>query len=168
MTKQIWTIGEIEVDVTGHFTTHHYLRTKSGTFGEITFQAFAQEATWCTPDGHELRMHKTHWLGSSHELVENGIVRGKADQPGFFRQDLAIEFDGQPYSLEPEGFLRQGWHLFNAKRYELLAIRPRGMFRQGAYLTITDSVDADLATFAYYLYYVREQEMAAAGAAAAS
>jgi len=168
MTKQIWTVDEIEVDVSGHFTTHHYLRTRSGDLGEITFAAFAQEAVYRAADGRELRMQNTHWLGGRYELVDGGVVRGTAAQPGFFRQDLAIQLDGQQYSLEPEGCLRQGWHLVDVERNRLLEIQPQGMFKQGAYLTITGSVDADLAIFAYYLYQIRQQEMAAAGAAAAS
>jgi hypothetical protein len=168
VTKQIWTVDEIEVDVSGWFTTHHYLQTRSGVLGEITFPAFAREALYRTPDGRELRMQKTHWLGSSHELLDCGVVRGRADQPGFFRRDLAIQFDGQQFSLEPEGLLSQGWHLFDVQRNRLLEIRPRGMLKQGAYLTITGFVDADLAIFAYYLYQIRQQETAAAGAAVAS
>jgi hypothetical protein len=113
-------------------------------------------------------MQQAHWLGSSYELVDGGVVRGKAAQPGFFRQDLAIQLDGQQYSLEPEGCLRQGWHLVDAGRNRLMEIQPRGIFRQGAYLTITGAVDADLVVFAYYLYQIRQQESAAAGAAAAS
>src|SRR5512143_4059902 len=65
MTKQLWTVDKIEVDVSGHFTTHHYLRTKSGDLGEITFAAFAREAIYRAPDGRELQMQQAHWLGSS-------------------------------------------------------------------------------------------------------
>jgi hypothetical protein len=168
MTKRICAAGQIEVDVSGHFTTHHYLRTKSEDLGEITFAAFAREATYRAPDGRELRMQKAHWLGSSYELVDGGVVRGKATQAGFFRQDLIIQLDGSQYSLEPEGCLSQGWQLFDVERNQLLEIRPRGMFRQGAYLTITVAADADLVVFAYYLYQIRQQESAAAGAASAS
>jgi hypothetical protein len=41
------------------------------------------------------------------------------------------------------------------------------VFKQGAILTITGNVDADLVAFAYYLVHVRQQEEAAGAAAAA-
>jgi hypothetical protein len=107
-------------------------------------------------------------LGSAHELVDGGIVRGRADRPGLFRRDIMIQFDGQEYSLEPEGSLSRGWFLFDAEGTRLLEIQPRGAFKQGAYLTITGAVDADLVAFVYYLVHMRQQEDAAASAAAAS
>jgi hypothetical protein len=50
----------------------------------------------------------------------------------------------------------------------MLEIQPRGAFKQGAYLTITGAVDADLVAFVYYLVHMRQQEDAAASAAAVS
>lgn len=166
MTKQIWTLDEIEVDVSGFFTTHHVLRTDAGILGELTFPAFSQCATYKTSNGRELLMQKTSWLGSTHELVEGEVVRGSGDRPGLFRRDIVLHLDGQRYSLEPEGVFSQGWRLFDATGQQLLEIQPRGIFRQGAYLTITGAVDADLVAFAYYLVHMRQQEDAAAAAAA--
>lgn len=168
MKTESWMLDEIEVEVTGFFTTHHHLQTASGQFGEFTFPAFGQYGIYRTFDGRELRMQKTHWLGSAHELVDGRIVRGRADRPGLLRRDIAIQFDGREYSLEPEGFLSWGWYLFDVEGNRLLEIQPRGVLRQGAYLTITGAISADLIAFAYYLVHMRQQEDAAAGVAAAS
>lgn len=166
MKKDTWAPDEIEVDVTGFFTTHHYLETRAGSLGELTFPAFSQHGTYVTHDGRELLMQKTHWLGTAHELVEGGIVRGRADRPGLLRQDIAVQFDGRQYSLEPEGLLSWGWFLLDAEGNRLLEIQPRGVFQQGSFMTITGAIDADLVAFTYYLVYTRRQEDAAAAAAA--
>jgi hypothetical protein len=167
LTEERWTLDEIEVDVSGFFTTHHYMQSRSGALGEFTFPAFSQRAIYYTCDGRELLMQKTHWLGSAHELVERGVVRGRADRPGLFRRDLTVWFEGQEYSLEPGGLLSWDWCLVDAGGTRLLEIRPRGVLKEGAYVTITAAIDTDLVAFAYYLVYTRRQEEAA-GAAAAS
>jgi hypothetical protein len=162
MKQKTWLLDEIEVDVSGFFTTHHHLRTGAGNVGEFTFPAFSQSAVYRTADGRELLMQKTHWLGGGHELVEGQAVRGTADRPGLFRRDLLVKLDGQEYTLEPQGFFKQGWYLKDREGNILLEIQPRGFFRQGAYLTPTGVVEADLVAFAYYLVHMRQQEDAAA------
>jgi hypothetical protein len=161
-------LDEIEAEVTGFFTTRHHLKTESGQFGEFTFPAFSQYGVYRTTDGRELLMQKAHWLGSAHELVDGRIVRGRADRPGLLRRDIAIQFDGKEYSLEPEGLLSWGWFLFDAEGNRLLEIQPRGVLKQSAYLAITGAIDPDLIAFAYYLVHMRRQEDAAATAAATS
>jgi hypothetical protein len=168
VTKEVWMLDEIEIEVSGFFTTHHHFQTRRGHLGKCTFPAFSQQAIYCAPDGRELLMQKTHWLGSAHELVDGGVVRGRADRPGLFRRDIMVQFDGKEYTLEPEGFLSQGWFLVDAGGTRLLEFQPRGAFKQGAYLTITGAIDADLVAFVYYLVHMRQQENAAATAAAAS
>ena len=158
-------IGTIKVDVTGFFTTHHYLQAEWGELGELTFRAFNQGATYETLDGREVTMQKRHWLGTAHEMIDGGIVRGRGDRPGLLRTDIALQFDGQDYILEPEGLLKQGWFLLDAERHILVEIQPRGVFRQGAYLSLRASVELDLVAFAYYLVHMRKQENAAAVAA---
>jgi hypothetical protein len=165
--QALWMIDEIEVDVTGLFTTHHYLQTEVGTLGELTFPAFSHQGIYRAADGHELLMQKTRWFGSAHELVDGEMVRGTADRPRLLSRDIVIHLDGHEYLLEPEGLFRRGWYLKDAEHQTLLEIQPRGVFRQGAYLTLTGMVDADLVIFAYYLVHMRQQEEAAAGAAAA-
>ncbi len=168
MMREVWLLDEVEVEVSGFFTTHHSFQTQSGDRGELTFPAFGQEGIFRTHDGRELRMYKTSWLGSAHELAEGEVVRGWADRRGLFSRDMVLQYDGREYILQPEGFWKQSWTLADAGGHIVLEIQPRGILRQGATLTIPSAVDADLVAFAYYLFYVRQQEDAAAGAAAAS
>lgn len=167
MTKESWFLDEIHVEVSGCFTTHHRFQTQSGALGEFTFPAFSQCGIFRKADGHELHMQKTHWLGTAHELLDGGIARGRADRPGLLRRDIAIQFDGQDYSLEPAGLLSWDWYLVDAEGNRLLEIQPQGLFRQRVVLAVTGTVDADLVAFAYYLVHMRQQEDAAAGAAVA-
>lgn len=158
-------VNTIEVNVTGFFTTHHYLQAEWGDMGELTFQAFGQGATYHALDGRRVIMRKRHWLGSAHEMIDGDLVRGEGDRPGLLRRDIAVQFDGQEYSLEPEGLLKQGWFLLDADRNVLMEIQPRGVFKQGAYLDLRSSIELDLVAFAYYLVHMRKQEDAAAVAA---
>lgn len=168
MAERTWTIDEIEVDVSGFFTTHHHFEIREGAWGELTFPAFCDYGEFRTADGRELLMRKVHWLGSAHELLEGPIVRGTADRRGLLCREMVIQFDGTKYLLEPGGFLSQGWYLIDGMRNTLLEIQPRGIFRQGAYLMVEGPLDADLIAFAYYLVHMRLQEESAAAAAAAS
>jgi hypothetical protein len=166
MAKEVWVLDEIEVEVSGWFTTSHYFQTRSGSLGEFKFPAFSQQGTFRTVDGRELLMQKTSWLGSSFELVSGDRVRGSAHRPGLLRRDIPLTYDGRQYSLEPEGILSRGWFLFDQAGNQLMEMQPRGVFKQGAYLTITGNIDADLVAFAYYLVHMRQQEETAAAAAA--
>jgi hypothetical protein len=156
---------EIEVEVSGFFTTHHHFQTEAGSLGAFTFPAFSQQGTYHTADRRKLLMQKTHWLGTAHEFVDGDLVRGTADRPGLFRQDIAIRFDGLAYSLQPEGLFKQGWFLLDAQGNTLLEFQPRGVFKQGAYITVWQPVSEELLAFAYYLVHMRKQEQAAAVAA---
>ena len=158
-------IGTIEVEVTGFFTTHHYLEAEWGELGKLTFRAFNQGATYEALDGRKVTMQKSHWLGTAHEMVDGGVVRARADRPGLLRTDIAVQFDGQDYVLEPEGLLKQGWFLLDAERNVLMEIQPRGVFKQGAYLSLRAPVELDLVAFAYYMVHMRKQEDAAVVAA---
>lgn len=168
MDKENWLLDKIEVDVSGFFTTHHVLRTETGSLGELVLPAFSQRATYRARDGRTLLMQKTHWLGTTHELVEGDVRRGSGTRPGLFRRDMVLQVDGQQYSLQPEGILSQGWRLFDATGQQVLEIQPRGILQQGAYLTVRGIVDPDLVAFAYYLVHMRQQEDAAGAAAATS
>ena len=168
MGQDIWMLDEIEVAVSGFFTTHHHFQTEWGGLGKCTFPAFSQHAIYRTAEGRELLMQKSHWLGSAHELVDGGSVRARADRAGLFRRDILIQFDGREYTLEPEGLFSRGWLLFDAGGTKVLEYRPRGAFKQGAYLTISGSINSDLVAFVYYLVHMRQQEDAAATTAATS
>jgi len=162
MSENLVTFFEIEVEVSGFFTTHHTFKTETGILAQCTFPAFSQHGVYRSADGRERLMQKTHWLGSAHEFVDGDRVRGSADRPGLFRQDFAIQFDGQAYSLEPEGAFKQGWFLLDAGGNTLLEFQPRGVFKQGAFITLWQPVSTDLLAFAYYLVHTRKQEQAAA------
>ncbi len=168
MSEEHLMFEEIEVEVSGFFTTHHWFNMESGMWGELVFPAFAGYGTIQTPDGRELVMKKTHWLGSAHEFVDGDRVRGTADKASRANQGFVIEFDGEEYFLLPEGLFKQGWFLQDESGNRLIEIQPRGAFRQGAYLTILGIVKAYLAAFAYYLVHVRQQEAAAVVAATSS
>jgi hypothetical protein len=168
MTQVNWMIGELEIEVAGFFTTHHTVKSEVGIVGEFTFPAFSQHAVYRATDGRELHMQKTHWWAGAHELIDGEIVRGTADRAGFFRRDMIVQFDGQEYGLEPEGFFKQGWYLVSADGTKLVEIQPRGVLKQGAYLWAHTVVEAELVAFAYYLVHMRKQEEAAAAAASAS
>ena len=169
MTQVTWMIDEIQVKVSGFFTTHHHLHTEMGTLGKFTFPAFAQNATYRTPDGRKLLMQKTHWLGSGHELVEGETVRGSADRSSPFDRGLDLQLDGRQYRLEPTGLLSRDWRLVDQGGSELLEIQLLGLLSRDARVLVTGIiVEPDLIAFAYYLFYMRYQEEAAAGAAAAS
>ena len=168
MSTKTGIVDTVEVNVTGFFTTHHYLQAEWGDLGEMTFPAFSQSATYIALDGREVVMQKRHWLGTAYEMVEGDTVRGEADRPGLLRRDIAVWFEGQDYSLEPEGLLKMGWFLLDAGGNTLLEIQPRGVFRQGAYLILHRSIELDLVAFAYYLVHMRKQEDAAAASAASA
>jgi hypothetical protein len=165
MSQESKGLNQMEVDVTGAFSTHHRFRTQAGEEGELVFPAFSQQATFRGAGGRELSMHKKGLLSSSHECLAGNQVRGVAERRGLFSRGIVIQFDGQDYALDPEGVLSRTWYLDDAQGTRLLEIRPRGIFRQGAYLAFEPDINSDLIVFAYYLVYVQQQEDAAAVAA---
>jgi hypothetical protein len=160
-------LDRIQVQVTGLFTTHHFLETEAGCLAEITFAAFNQGGTARTGDGRELLMQKTGWFSGAHEIAEHGRVRGSAQRQGAFGREMQLELDGQRFRLVPEGIFKRGWFLIDAMERRLLEFQPRA-FGKDVEVIIWDTVDADLAIFAYYLYYMRSQEESAAAVAATS
>lgn len=167
MTDKTLLLDHIQVQVAGLFTTHHTLETEAGRLAEITFPAFAQSGTARTADGRELLMQKTGWLSSAHELVQDGVVRGSAERMGAFGRELQIQVDNRSFRLVPEGIFKRGWFLVDAGGCKLLEFQPRG-FSKDVQVTIWNTVDADVAVFGYYLYYMRTQEESAAAVAATS
>jgi len=167
--QEEWTTDEIEVVVSGLFTTRHSLQTATEVLGELTLPAFSKSGIFRVADGREMVLERTSWWRGWHELRENGIVLGTARPQGFWRRAMSVGFRGAMYELSPSGFWPRGWHLVDNAGIPLLEIQPRGAFRRGAYLTILGPVNADLLVFIYYLVNVRWQEQsAAAGAAAGS
>ena len=169
VTQEEWRTDEIEVDVSGLFTTRHSLQTTTGDLGELTLPAFSASGVFRAADGRELVVARTSWWRGWHELRESGVVLGTARPQGFWRRTMSVGFQGAMYELALAGFWSRAWHLVDEAGMVLLEIRPRGVFRRGAYLTIMGPVHADLLLFTYYLVNVRWQEQsAAAGAAAGS
>ena len=157
--------GGIEVTVAGFFTTQHSFRTSTGYWGKLTFPAFSDQATFCREDGVDLVMRKMHWMGTAHELLIGKIKCASADRAGLLKRDILIDYDGRRYRFQPEGALKGGWYLTDEAGTRLLDIRPCGMFRQGAILNITCTMEGNLVIFVYYMFHVRGQEEAAAVAA---
>jgi hypothetical protein len=165
----MWAMDEAEVVVSGFFTTHHFVQTATEILGELTLPAFSRGGIFYAADGRELVVRKTHCWRGWHEMREGGIVVGTAHPQGFWRRSMGIGFRGAMYELRPADFWSRGWRLLDETGATAVEIRPRGVFRRGACLTVVEPVSVDLLIFSYYLVNVRWQEQtAAAGAAGAS
>ncbi len=169
MTQGSWMTDEVEVQVSGLFTTHHCFQTTAGVLGELTLPAFGKGGVFRAADGREVVMERTSWWRGWHELREDDVVLGTARSQGFWRRTMSVGFRGAMYELAPAGFWSRGWRLTDEAGTALLEVRPRSAFRRGAYLTIMEPLNVDLLAFVYYLVNARWQEQsAAAGAAAGS
>lgn len=169
MNQESWVADEIEVTVSGFFTTHHVLQTSAGNLGKLTLPALSKSGVFRFAGGRELVVARTSWWRGWHELRENGIVLGTACPQGFWRRTMEIGFRGAMYELVPASFWARRWLLLDETGATLIEVQPRGAFRRGAYLTIVEPVSIDLFVFAYYLVNARWQEQsAAAGTAAGS
>ena len=168
MTRGVWPVGEIEVTVSGAFTTHHRFWTEAGTLGEMTLPALRRCGVFDVADGRELAVCRTSWWGRSHEMREGGVALCTARLQGFWRRAMDVRYRNREYVLQPAGFWTQSWHLVDALDHKLLEIRPRGVFRRGAFMTALAAIDADLLVFAYYLVWMRWQEQSAAASTSAS
>jgi hypothetical protein len=168
MERAVWTIGEIEVYVSGFFTTHHCMQTAAMVLGEFTLPAFSTGGVFRFADGRELVVKRTSWWRGLHVLQEDGVVLGVAQPRGFWRRTMSVGFRGLLYELEPVNFWSRGWRLIDRAGTALLEVQPRGVFCRGAYLTIMGPVHTDLLVFTYYLVNVRWQEQAAVPSAVAA
>ncbi len=160
-------IDQIEVTVSGLFRTQHHFETPAGSWGELSYAAVAERATFAGADGRELAMERTSWLRGKYDLREGGTVLASSWRRSAFRRVMDIEFHGQSFSLEPEGFVGRSWRLVDAAGMSLLGVSPRGLVRRGANLTINGPVAADLIVFTYYLVYTHQREEASHVAATA-
>ena len=165
MTYKTITTDEIEVLVSGFFTTRHQLRANTDVIGELTLRGLKMLGSFRSTDGRELELEKTSWWKSIYEIREEGVVVGTAYPRGTFRREFLLDFGGQVYVLTPTGFGGRVWRLFDNTGTLLLEARHRGAFRRGAYLTIRGEIDFPPMLFAYYLVNVRWQEQRAAVAA---
>ncbi len=168
MTRTTRVTGEVEVTVSGFFTTHHYLETETGSLGELVLPTFSANGVFRAADGRELVARRTSWWRGWHELREDEVVVGTARPQGFWQRTTSVGFRGQVLRLEPVSFWGRGWRLVDQIGRTLVEVQPRGVFRRGAYLTVLHAVDADLLVFVYYLVNARWQEQSAAAAAGAT
>jgi hypothetical protein len=169
MRRETWLADEIDVSVSGVFTTHHVLRTPAGVLGELTLPAVRMRGIFRGADGRELVMERTSWWRGTHELREDEAVLGTARPRGILRREFVLHLDDQAHTLRTAGFWGRIWHLIDGAGEMVVEIRPRGVFRRGATLRILKPVDVDLLAFAYHLVRARWQEQAAtAGGAAAA
>jgi hypothetical protein len=61
MAQGLWATDEIEVDVSGFFTTHHFLQTTANILGELTLPAFWSGGVFRAADGRELVVERISW-----------------------------------------------------------------------------------------------------------
>ncbi|OQY37371.1 MAG: hypothetical protein B6243_00730 [Anaerolineaceae bacterium 4572_5.2] len=165
MTYKTITTDEIEVLVSGFFTTRHQLRANTEVIGELTLRGMKMLADFRSPDGRELEIEKTNWWKSIYEMREGGAVKGIAYPRGLFNREFLLDMGERIYVLTPIGFGGRVWRLLDNVGTLLLEVRHRGAFRRGANLTIRGEIDFPLMLFAYYLVNARWQEQHAAAAA---
>jgi hypothetical protein len=168
MSDQMWTAGEIEVEMWGCFTTHHRMLTEMGVLGELTLPVFSSGGVFEAADGRNLEVEKTSWWRGWHELRENGVVIGSACPQGFWGRTMSVGFRGLMYELVPAGFWSDGWNLLDKAGMVVVEVRRWGFFRRKVCLTVHGPVHFDLLVFVYYLVNARWQEQSAAAAAGAS
>lgn len=169
MRPETWLADEVEVNVSGVFTTHHVLQTGTGTLGELTMPALKMASVFRAADGQKLIVKRTSWWRGTYELREDDTVLGTARPMGLFRRENAVQFGEQAYRLRAAGFCGRIWHLLDSAGETVMEIRPRGAFRRGAILRIRKSVDLTLLAFTYGLVQASWQEQtAAAGAGGAA
>lgn len=158
-------VPEIRISITGLLTTHHCFYTPEGRWGELILPALSNQGCFRCDDGSEFLVRKVHWLGTAHEMLVGRSVLGTADRPGVLSQDIVIDFRGRQYRLQPEGVLKNGWHLSDAGGNRLLEARLCGILQEEAVLTTVLPLDRELIVFVYCLIWMRRQEEAAATAA---
>ena len=125
MEQGVWTTGEIEVHVSGFFTTHHYMQTAAMVLGEFTLPAFSTSGVFHFADERKLVVERTSWWRGWHELREDGVVLGTAYPRGFWRRTMSVGFRGLVYGLAPASFWSRGWHLVDGAGTALLEVQPR-------------------------------------------
>lgn len=166
MRRGTWLTDQVEVTVSGVFTTHHHLQTPAGVLADFTMHPLRRRAVCRTVEGRELVMKQTNWWHGTHELQEGGVVLGTARALGLLRRENSVRFGGRDYRLRAAGFWGRVWHLVDDASL-LVEVHPRGIFRRGAILRILRPVDADLLAFTYYLVNARWGEQTAAASAGA-
>ena len=169
MRPETWLADEVTVTVSGILTTHHVLRTATGTLGSVTVPALKMTGTFHAVDGRELTVKQTNWWRGTYELREGETILGVAHPRGAFRRQNTVQFGDHTYQLRPAGFWGRVWLLLDQAGYLVLSLGARGVFLRGATLRVVQSLDLDLLVFTYYLVNARWKEQSGAiGASAAA
>ena len=168
MRRETWLADEVEVTVSGAFTTHHLLRTGAGILGESTVPALRKRAVIRTAEGRELVMKQTNWWRGTYELQEGDTLLGTVRPLGIFRRENIVRFGHQDYRLRAVGLWGRLWHLADDAGRTLVEVHRRGIFRRGAILRILSPLDLDLLVFTYHIVNARWDEQTTAAAAGGS
>jgi hypothetical protein len=133
----------------------------------LTLSAFRTKSRFRDADGQEWRMRRSHWWRRNYELRADDAVVATAQGRGIRQVALDLDFQGQPYRLEPTDWWGGKWRLLDPAGMVLLEIRRRGVFRPGLVLDVLGPVAGELMAFAVYLILTIWRERAAAAAASA-
>ena len=165
MSPEEWLADQIEVVVSGFFTTHHQLQMAAEVLAELTLSA-RREAYLRTADGRALTIRRRSWWKEEYELRDGPDLLASARPRGAFRREIVVQFGDQQLALRPAGFWNRGWFLVDASESVLLEVKSRGFFQRGALLGIREAMDIALVAFTYFLVHQRWQAEAAAAAGA--
>jgi hypothetical protein len=158
---------QIEVIPSGFFSLRYDFQSPVGRLGVLTLSAFRTKSRFRDADGQEWRMRRSHWWRRNYELRADDAVVATAQGRGIRQVALDLDFQGQPYRLEPTDWWGGKWRLLDPAGMVLLEIRRRGVFRPGLVLDVLGPVAGELMAFAVYLILTIWRERAAAAAASA-
>ncbi|MBN1485135.1 MAG: hypothetical protein JXA37_10460 [Chloroflexia bacterium] len=169
MEETTYLLDEIEISIDGFRRPRHFLQTEQGLLGELSVSFTSRQASYAGADGRRLEMSQPSFWRSEFELRRDEELLARAAQRRFFGREMAIEYQGQPYILQPAGFWTRAWQLLDNQETVLLQVEPRGILQRGAHLTVQGELPLDLLIFVYFLVHNRWQnEAAVVGAAAAA
>lgn len=168
MRRETWLADEVEVTVSGIFTTRHVFHTATGTLGELTSPAFKPRSLFRGIDGEDLTVTRASWWRGTYELRDATAVVGTARPMGLFRRENLVQFRTSSYRLVTAGIWGRVWNLLDEAGEPVTVIRAREAFRRGAILRVMLPVDVALLVFTYCLVSARWQEQTSAASTAAT
>ncbi|MGD8397874.1 MAG: hypothetical protein PVG11_03380 [Anaerolineae bacterium] len=168
MADDLWTLDEISVDVAGFFTTEHTFHAGGRTLATMKVPAGNAEATYRGHEGRLVVIRRTGCLSGGYEMKVGGVIRGTAAPRGAFKPGYALRFDGEAFEIVPAGIFRQDYLLVDTGGSTLLRASPQGVFKRGAYLSVSQPLPLPLVVLAYFMYTVIQAQTAAVAATAAT
>jgi hypothetical protein len=160
-------VDQIEIFPSGFFSLRYEFRSPMGTLGVLNLFAFRTGGRFQDANGQEWRMGRSHQWRRDYELRAGDTVVATAQGRGALQVALDLEFQGQPYRLEPTDWWSGKWRLLGPAGTALLDIRRRGVLKPGLVLDVLGPVEGELMAFAVYLIVTIWRERAAAAAAGA-